>query len=210
MINSFSLRESSVSRGISNAEKGIEYLKLRSWLKNRVCSIRNLFLDIESRKSGDHESILPCSISLDLLDCTIMRWPSWSTRSSEKDLDDTRPPKRPDAAEVDQTYFTDPRNVIATVLLTGGSLLSIRYYKLYLRRIPEAVNIPTIFFRKRSVFGRVTSVGDGDNFRVFHTPGGRLAGWGWFPGRKVPVKREDLKSQTVSYFVEFSLSITQF
>ena len=140
-----------------------------------------------------------------------MRWPSWSTGPTEKDHDDIQPLKKPDAsAEEEQTYFTDPRNVIATVLLTGASLLSIRYYKLYLRRIPEAVNIPNTFFRKRSIFGRVTSVGDGDNFRVFHTPGGHLAGWGWLPGRTVPAKREDLKAQTVGYLVEVSLLVMSF
>lgn len=36
------------------------------------------------------------------------------------------------------------------------------------------------------MFGQATSVGDGDNFRLYHTPGGRLLGWGWMPGRKVP------------------------
>jgi hypothetical protein len=41
-------------------------------------------------------------------------------------------------------------------------------------------------------------VGDGDNFRVFHTPGGRLAGWGWLPWRRVPKEKKDLKNKTVS------------
>jgi len=38
------------------------------------------------------------------------------------------------------------------------------------------------------MFGTATSVGDGDNFRFYHTPGGRLLGWGWMPGRKVPLR----------------------
>jgi hypothetical protein len=47
------------------------------------------------------------------------------------------------------------------------------------------------------LFGTVTRVGDADNFHLFHTPGGRLAGWGWLPGRKIPEKKADLKNNTV-------------
>ena len=44
----------------------------------------------------------------------------------------------------------------------------------------------------------VTAVGDGDNFRLYHTPGGRLVGWGWFPGRCVAdYDRKRLKDQTI-------------
>lgn len=43
----------------------------------------------------------------------------------------------------------------------------------------------------------MTRVGDADNFHLFHTPGGRLTGWGWLPGRKVPEKKADLKGKTV-------------
>jgi hypothetical protein len=47
------------------------------------------------------------------------------------------------------------------------------------------------------MFGVVTSVGDADNFRLFHTPGGRLAGWGWWFWKKVPTTREGLAKNTV-------------
>jgi hypothetical protein len=50
----------------------------------------------------------------------------------------------------------------------------------------------------------VTSVGDGDNFRIYHTPGGRLAGWGWLPGRRIPMDKKELKDQTVSVIQEGS------
>jgi len=43
----------------------------------------------------------------------------------------------------------------------------------------------------------VTSVGDADNFRLFHTPGGRLTGWGWLPGRRVHDDKKWLKDKTV-------------
>lgn len=93
--------------------------------------------------------------------------------------------------------FKDPRNLIPTLLLTGGILFCVRIHRQYLRRIPVATNISPTYFHKRSLFGRVTSVGDGDNFRMFHTPGGRLAGWGWLPFRKVPTAKKELKDRTV-------------
>jgi len=85
----------------------------------------------------------------------------------------------------------------AAVLLLGatGSLVSLRVYKTYLRRIPTAERIPSNFLRSRTIFGRVTSVGDGDNFHVFHTPGGRFSGWGW--ARKVPSTRQELSGKTI-------------
>lgn len=43
----------------------------------------------------------------------------------------------------------------------------------------------------------MTRVGDADNFHLFHQPGGRLTGWGWFPGRKIPEKKGLLKGKTV-------------
>ena len=73
-----------------------------------------------------------------------------------------------------------------------------------MRRIPEASQIYSSFFRKRSLYGKVTSVGDADNFRLYHTPGGILLGWGWFPGRKVPTDPRELRQRTVGacgYFI---------
>lgn len=98
--------------------------------------------------------------------------------------------------------FTQPQTIIATIILTTASLGLFRFYKSYLRRIPQAVNINPSFFRRRSLVGKVTSVGDGDNFRIYHTPGGRMAGWGWFPGRRIPVDKKELKDQTVSVIQE--------
>ena len=128
---------------------------------------------------------------------TIMRWPPWST-PSKHDEDVKRSVSWTDSLNAtDWTHYTDPRTVIPTILLTGTTLFLVRLYRFYLRRIPEAASIQPGFFRRRSLFGRVTSVGDGDNFRLFHTPGGRLTGWGWIPGRKVPQKRDALKDRTV-------------
>jgi hypothetical protein len=92
-----------------------------------------------------------------------------------------------------RTSFTDPRTVISTVALTITSVATVRLYKTYLRRIPSVNHIKPDYFRRKGLFGRVTSVGDADNFRLYHTPGGRLAGWGWLPWKTVPTKRDGLK-----------------
>ncbi|EEA21532.1 nuclease domain protein [Talaromyces marneffei ATCC 18224] len=97
----------------------------------------------------------------------------------------------------DWSQFKQPRNLIPTALLTGGILFVVYVQRRYLRRFPEATDISSSYFRSRSLLGRVTSVGDGDNFRIFHTPGGRLVGWGWLPWMKVPTARKELKDKTV-------------
>jgi hypothetical protein len=93
----------------------------------------------------------------------------------------------------------EPGNLVPTILLTGGLLFVFDIHRRFLRRIPEATNISPSILRRRSLLGRVTSVGDGDNFRMYHTPGGRLAGWGWLPWKKVPTLRKELKDRTVCF-----------
>ncbi len=94
--------------------------------------------------------------------------------------------------------LNSPENLLPTLVLSSTCIALYTFYRSYLRRIPAAGNISPGFFRKRSLVGRVTSVGDGDNFRMFHTPGGRLAGWGWLPWRRVPTEKKELKNKTVS------------
>ncbi len=79
------------------------------------------------------------------------------------------------------------------------------FYQSYLRRIPAVDHIAPGFYRRRSLFGKVTSVGDGDGFHLFHTPGGRLAGWGWL--RRVPKDKKKLKGKTVSHHTPHPLHI---
>lgn len=97
----------------------------------------------------------------------------------------------------DWSHYANPQTIIPTVVLTGAALFSARLYRHHLGRIPRVGSIEPKFYRRKSLLGRVTSVGDGDNFRLFHTPGGRLAGWGWLPGRRVPKVKDDLKDETV-------------
>ncbi|TDZ12991.1 putative endonuclease LCL3 [Colletotrichum sidae] len=84
----------------------------------------------------------------------------------------------------------------APVFLTSvASLAAFMFYQSRLRRFPSTAHIKPELFRKRTLLGRVTSVGDGDNFHMFHTPGGRLAGWDWL--RKAPTTRATLKGKTI-------------
>ncbi|KAL2258204.1 hypothetical protein VTK26DRAFT_8579 [Humicola hyalothermophila] len=95
-----------------------------------------------------------------------------------------------------RAYFAQPHNWIAPTLAAGLSVGLWTFYQRYLRRIPGSDHIAPSFFRRRSLLGTVTSVGDGDGFHMFHTPGGRLAGWGWL--RRVPRDRKELKGRTIS------------
>ncbi|KAL8862840.1 MAG: hypothetical protein Q9178_000782 [Gyalolechia marmorata] len=124
-----------------------------------------------------------------------MRWP-WSSSSDERD-EDSLPPSRDTLIATDWSHYRDPRNIVPVLVLTGSAFALSTFYRSYLKRIPQAINIGSRFWRKRSLFGRVTSVGDADNFRLFHTPGGRLAGWELLPWRRVPKTAKELKNKTV-------------
>ena len=148
-----------------------------------------------------------------------MRWPSfWSSPKNERSnhdssaqspgevldslLDTARPSNSTpttstslDTSGWKWRSYTEPQTIFATITLTSACIGFYRFYRTFLRRIPAVGNISPNFFRKRSVFGQVTSVGDGDNFRIFHTPGGLLAGWGWW--RSIPADKKALKNNTV-------------
>jgi hypothetical protein len=130
---------------------------------------------------------------------TTMQWPPWSSSSDPPRREERKPvPWKDILNATDWQHYTDPRNLVPTVLLTSAILLTIHLHRRFLSRIPEATHIRPGFFRKRSLFGTVTRVGDADNFHLFHQPGGRLTGWGWLPGRKIPEKKAELKGKTVS------------
>ncbi|VEU19762.1 DEKNAAC100718 [Brettanomyces naardenensis] len=95
-----------------------------------------------------------------------------------------------------------PGRVEASFILYGvGTALAVigghRFYRRVLCRIPTSLDIPRQDYRRRYLCGKVTSVGDGDNFRLYHLPGGIFAGWGWL--RKVPEVNQfrQLKNQTI-------------
>ncbi|KAG0635723.1 hypothetical protein HOY80DRAFT_1011680 [Tuber brumale] len=125
-----------------------------------------------------------------------MKWPPWSPDDNSDRI--RRFTERVRSGELFTTeVFLSPEVLFPTVVLTSGTLAAIYFYSHYVRRIPVTSEIYPSFFRRRSLFGTVTSVGDGDNFRLFHTPGGRLMGWGWMPCRKVPTVKKDLRDVTL-------------
>ena len=98
--------------------------------------------------------------------------------------------------------LTRPTTLLSTAILTTGILLSTGFYRTRLRRIPNAHHLPAQFLpaqtssspfvkARYSLFGRVTTVGDADNFRIFHTPGGVFAFW---PPFSVPFLRRHVPS----------------
>ncbi|KAL8734165.1 MAG: hypothetical protein Q9166_001650 [cf. Caloplaca sp. 2 TL-2023] len=124
-----------------------------------------------------------------------MRWP-WLSSSTDRDEKSSIFPSEILIAS-DWSHYRDPRNIVPAIVLTGSALILSAVYRSYFKHIPQAINIGPQFWRKRSLLGRVTSVGDGDNFRLFHTPGGRLAGWGLLPWKRVPKAAKELREQTV-------------
>lgn len=149
-----------------------------------------------------------------------MRWPPWasdskgstssSTSSSSANTTTSKDDEKDDSANTFTlhnsmtelgTSFTEFRTLIPTLILTSAIIFALRVRRRFLLRFPDAISIAPSYLRQRSIFGKVTSVGDGDNFRIYHTPGGRLVGWGWLPWRKVPIERKELKDNTVRYYL---------
>ncbi|PHH49805.1 putative endonuclease LCL3 [Ceratocystis fimbriata CBS 114723] len=133
-----------------------------------------------------------------------MVWPFTGSGTS------TPPSKSPDPKQSSSTWtqsLTGPSSQSSVPLAaaldwaptfasTVIALGVINLYGKYLRRIPSTMFIKPDMYRSRSLYGRVTSVGDGDGLQLYHMPGGRFAGWGWL--RKVPTKKVDLKGNTIS------------
>lgn len=132
-----------------------------------------------------------------------MRWRFWQSAKEDDD------PNRVDwqskgRLDVQASDRSDPKSAwtatqIAQVVLAAGALYGVRQgYKRFIRRIPNIEHVKPNVYKKRSLYGFVTRVGDGDNFHFYHTPGGRLAGWGWALRRKPQdLKRADLKDKTL-------------
>lgn len=90
-----------------------------------------------------------------------------------------------DGKKSDNTLASiSPQVLLYSTLLTSSVLGATYIYKNYLRRIPNSSMLSERYMKKRKLLGVVTRVGDGDNFHLYHTPGGYALGWGWL--RKIP------------------------
>ncbi len=107
-----------------------------------------------------------------------------------------------DSNEKDKKDLSDETTSNVKALFYGASaaiavIYGHKFYKRVLCRVPTSLDIPKRTYRHRYLYGKVTSVGDGDNFRFYHLPGGYRGGWGWI--RKIPEinKFKELKGQTI-------------
>ncbi|KAK5113118.1 hypothetical protein LTR62_003697 [Meristemomyces frigidus] len=128
-------------------------------------------------------------------------WSRWSRKSDNTTDTITRQAQTEPPTKKRSTWnaYLEPRTITACLATATATYAGARLYRTYLRRIRTAGYIKPTDFHKRSLYGYVTSVGDGDGFHLYHTPGGRLAGWGWYKGRKPQeLDRKQLKEQTVS------------
>lgn len=84
----------------------------------------------------------------------------------------------------------------AAATAVGLVLTGLYVRKNLFRRIPTAAHItPTILASNRMLVGKVTSVGDADGFRVYHTPGLPVFRSLFF---RAPTKPAALRNQTIS------------
>nr|POF19940.1 putative endonuclease lcl3 [Quercus suber] len=118
-----------------------------------------------------------------------MPWPWTSDDSAPSGDEASKRPARSGTTgsweSVLNTNYTWQQNVVISVGSIATFLAVAHTYKRYLRRVPSVDYLTPASFRGRTLYGLVTRVGDGDNFHLFHAPGGRLLGWGWLPGRKI-------------------------
>lgn len=94
----------------------------------------------------------------------------------------------------------DPPVTVSSLLwnagICSGVIGTYFIYRRFLRRVPTAAQLPASKFKRQTMFGKVISVGDADNFRFYHTPGGILCGWGWW--RPIPkVNSRGITTKTI-------------
>ncbi|KAJ3769639.1 hypothetical protein FB446DRAFT_747069 [Lentinula raphanica] len=102
-------------------------------------------------------------------------------------------------AELEKKASSIPPQIFIASAFAAGAVTSMsvsRIYGRYFKRIRNSDWItPDSFKKKRWIKGVVSSVGDADNFRLYHTPG---IGWSWpFKFRRVPSTTKELKNETI-------------
>ncbi|KAK9237581.1 hypothetical protein V1525DRAFT_403592 [Lipomyces kononenkoae] len=127
----------------------------------------------------------------------------WPTRKGpEIESSQERKPLTPPAPQTIPLFSFE--TILGSCMLTGTVLLCCAFYSRYLRRFPTALSIPqSLYAQGRTLSGRVVFVGDGDNFRLYHTPGGIFAGWDWL--RRVPYEHYWYPSTSVMHRFRESL-----
>jgi len=115
----------------------------------------------------------------------------WASSPNKDGQSEENDPRRHHIESLTSLPLYSPEILIPTAVLTASLLALSTLYHRRLRRIPTVAQLPpSAISSHHSLFGTAVSVGDADNFRLFHTPGGRLLGWGWL--RSIPTSRKEL------------------
>lgn len=89
---------------------------------------------------------------------------------------------------------------IKILLLSGGIagtlFFFVKLYNKYFTRRRTFFDLSqNMINRQKQLYGKVVKVGDGDNFRFFHMPGGIFLGWKWL--RNPKIKKDFIKNETI-------------
>ena len=89
-----------------------------------------------------------------------------------------------------------PKVIALSLGITATAYFSYRFYRRFLKPVRSILDLtPERLEYNYKLYGYVTRVGDGDNFRFFHTPAGIFGGWGWL--KSVPKNNKILKNETL-------------
>ncbi|KAF9463401.1 hypothetical protein BDZ94DRAFT_1259266 [Collybia nuda] len=118
-------------------------------------------------------------------------WP-WTKPVVQENIDKT-------TSQFKKSLERIPPPLLALTAFAAGSATTVVlaiFHARYGRRLKNGDWItPDVFARKRWIKGVVTTVGDADNFRFYHTP---AFGWRWpFKFRRVPSSTKALKDNTL-------------
>ncbi|KAI9435460.1 hypothetical protein H4582DRAFT_1969525 [Lactarius indigo] len=120
-------------------------------------------------------------------------------QSHQTDGSEPTPAQAPSAHDSSRIPDQPDTNAIVALAFLLGSATTLSTYAIYRRFFMRLVSAewvtPNILKRRPWVTGVVTSVGDGDNFRLYHTPG---FGWrGLLKFRHIPRRSRELVGKTI-------------
>ncbi|KAL6929769.1 hypothetical protein ACO0SA_001173 [Hanseniaspora valbyensis] len=116
--------------------------------------------------------------------------------------------RRINSKDNNKSNNTDIASVLLCSVVLAATLISLYSgFNRYVLRYEQAADIPKIYFQNRQspsnigkngkwLYGKVLSVGDGDNLNFYHMPGGFWGGWGIIR-REPKLKLNIFKQKTV-------------
>ncbi|TDL16616.1 staphylococcal nuclease [Rickenella mellea] len=121
-----------------------------------------------------------------------MSLPSWQNITSQASERDEHSSLQVRLSEIPPHILALSAFVLGSAATLAATSVRARYFQ----RFPSSEWVPPrALAKKRWMKGVVTSVGDADNFRLYHTPGWF---WSWpLKLRRIPSTTKDLKDQTL-------------